>query len=673
MRNIKLYSSALILTMIFALSGCPNEDDNLVNPPSQAETVNIRFINLAGDFAPRALQMTEDITIPLDYAQATETYNPPDDSTVVSVLKNGNKEYSPEKQLKFFRKLTYTFFALPTSPKDSLHPLAVDTLVGMNSSLTIPDVTNDGYVRLVNAFSDTASSFSLVKGCVGGEVLSSNLQYRSISTAEPVLSGENTFSVIHTHDGLNESLGLFKVNMMSRGEYAFVIVKSRTGEPQVYSLDEKNTSAMAFKPADEVTEKTTNIRTVNFSSKNFDINLDNEIVASNPKKNLIGNYNVFTACGGTTIASLTVVGGADTLSQKFTSLEVLKNYSLYVFDNGDKVEQVLAPPFKVFTKSEGEAIIRVVNGHPDFSGITVSFGARKVTSEGTKKLSYGETIARNIKFGNVSLVGVFEAGFSPITIFESSQPAKYITGVNYNIEPDKSYTMVLFKKSDGSPGFTIIEDKLENKDVDIIEPGVFAQIVNGVAGANSVKVGIEPIISESYAELFYTLNFATVLPVGNTNITVNGKSKTVNLEKGKRLLIVANGTLGNENILAYQYSPISKGDDLYRIRFLNAATEIDKITISRFDLVACPDCPILERDLVYGQISNIQEVRSEAKISLFIFDPADYGKLYHRVDDLKLNFNKAYTVVFTGDSSLGNNEDKDNTNNGYTVILIQEY
>lgn len=673
MHKFKLYSSTLILTMMFVLSGCPKENDNLVNPPSQAETINIRFVNLAGDFESRSLRMTDDETQVLAYAQATESYNPPDDSTKATVLKNGNEEYSPEKLLKFFRKLTYTYFALPTSPGDSLHPLPVDTLIGMNTSLTIPDVTNDSYVRLVNAFPDTSSSFSLVLGCAGGVSLASNLNYRNISTAAPVLSGENTFSVVYSHDGINESLGLFKLTMTPRGEYAFVVVKSNTGEPKVYSLDEKDPTAGAFKLADEVVEKTTNIRTINFSSKNFDVSLDNELIVSEPAQNMIGDYKLYTACGGTTVSSLNAVSNNDTLAQEFTSLEVLKNYSLYLFDNADKVKQILAPPFKVFDDKEGKSVIRVINGHPDYEAITVSFGARKSVSSGVEELSYGETIARNVKFGNYSGVGVYESGLSPITIFESTQPAKYITGVNFDLKPDKSYSMILYKKDDGTDGFTIIEDEQVNIPVNVIEPGIFVQVVNGVAGPNSVKVGIEPIISESFTELFYSLNFATVLPVGQTDITVNGKSETINLEKGKRLLIVANGTEGNENILTYQYDPLEKQDDRYSIRFLNAVTQIDKVTISRFDLVDCPTCPILVSDLNYGELSMIQKVESEARISVFIYQPSDFGVVYHRVDDLKLNFNKAYTVVFTGNTMLGNSEDDDYTNNGYTIVLIQEF
>lgn len=671
MQKIKLYSSALILTMIFALSGCPEENDSLVNPPSQAETVNIRFINLAGDNQSRSLRMTEYETPEVAYGQSTETFHPPDDSTKATVLKGGRDEYSPEKQIKFFRKLTYTFFALPTSPGDSLHPLPVDTLIGMNSSLTIPLVTNDAYVRLVNTFSDTNSTFSLVLGCAGGVTLAPGVRYRGFSSAEPVLSGENTFSVVYNNKGVNESLGLFRVDMVPRGEYAFVIVKDQSGNPVVYALDEKSPSANAFGPAQEVEAKTTNIRTVNFSSKNFDVNLDADLIVSSPTKDYIGKYNEYTACSGTTISSLTAVSGNDTISNMFTSLEVLRNYSLYLFDEGDKIRQVLAPPFKVFGEADGKSIIRVINGNPDYEGITVAFGARKVESE--NELKYGETIARNVRFGNVSGIGIFESGLSPITVFASTQPAKYITGVNYDLKKDKSYTMLLFKKDDGTPGFTIIEDKDEDKPVSEIEAGVFVQVVNGVAGPGSVRIGIEPLISESANELFYGLNLATVIPIGSTDITVNGKKKTIDIEKGKRLLVVASGTTGDEKILAYQSNPIDKYDNMYKIRFLNASTEIDRITVSRFNLIDCPACPILANNIAYDELSFLQEVKSEAKISLFVYNPDDFARLYHRVDDLKLNFNKAYTVIFTGNSSLGNNTDNDNTNNGYSVVIIQEF
>ncbi len=671
MKKIRLYSSALILTMIFALSGCPEESDSLVNPPSQAETVSIRFVNLAGDNQSRSLRMTEYVTPEVAYAQSTETFNPPDDSTIATVLKSGRDEYSPEKQLKFFRKLTYTFFALPTSPSDSLHPLPVDTLIGINSSLTIPAVTNDAYVRLVNTYSDTNSTFSLVLGCAGGVTLAPGVRYRGYSSAEAVLSGENTFSVIYSTKNKTESLGLFRVDMVPRGEYAFVVVKDQSGNPVVYSLDEKSPNATAFSPAQEVAAKTTNIRTVNFSSKTFDVNLDADLVASSPTKDYIGKYNEYTACSGTSISSLSTVSGSDTLANTFTSLEVLREYSLYLFDEGDKVRQVLAPPFKVFGEAEGKSIIRVINGNPDYEGITVAFGARKVESE--DELKYGETIARNVKFGNVSPIGIFESGLSPITIFAATQPAKYITGINYDLKKDKSYTMVLFKKDDGTPGFTIIEDEDEEIPVTEIEAGVFVQVVNGVAGPESVRIGLEPLISESANELYYGLNLATVIPIGTTEISVNGKKKTIDVEKGKRLLVVATGTTGDEKILTYQNDPINKFDNIYKIRFLDASTEIDRITVSRFNLVDCPECPILVNNLDYDELSFIQEVKSEAKISLFVYNPDDFARIYHRVDDLKLNFNKAYTVIFIGNSTLGDNSDDDNTNNGYSVVIIQEF
>lgn len=657
--------------MIFALSGCPEESDSLVNPPSQAETVNIRFINLAGDNQSRALRMTEYETPEIAYAQATETFNPPDDSTKATVLKGGSDEYSPEKQIKFFRKLTYTFFALPTSPGDSLHPLPVDTLIGINTSLTIPDVTNDAYVRLINGYSDTNSTFSLVFGCAGGTTLAPSVRYRGYSSAEAVLSGENTFSVVYNKNGNTESLGLFRVDMVARGEYAFVVVKDQSGNPAVYALDEKSSGANAFAPAEEVEAKTTNIRTVNFSSKTFDVNLDADLISSSPAKDYISNYNEYTACSGTTISSINAVSGEDTLANMFTSLEVLRDYSLYLFDEGDKVRQVLAPPFKVFGEAEGKSIIRVINGNPDYEGITVAFGARKVESEDA--LKYGETIARNVKFGNTSGIGIFESGLSPITVFASTQPAKYITGVNYDLQKDKSYTIVLYKKDDGTPGFTILEDNDEDTPVTEVEAGVFVQVVNGVAGPESVKIGLEPLISESANELFYGLNLATVIPIGTTEISVNGKKKTIDIEKGKRLLVVASGTSGNEKILTYQTDPIVKADNYYKIRFLNASTDVDKITVARFNLVDCPTCPIWANNVKSEELSFLQEVNSEAKISLFVYNPDDFARLYHRVDDLKLNFNKAFTVIFTGNESLGNNSDDDNTNNGYSVVIIQEF
>ena len=197
--------------------------------------------------------------------------------------------------------------------------------------------------------------------------------------------------------------------------------------------------------------------------------------------------------------------------------------------------------------------------------------------------------------------------------------------------------------------------------------------MNAVAGSESVQVGLGEIIKQNFADLFYSLNFATVIPVQQTEVRINGVTTQIDVEEGKRILIVASGTEGNEEILTYSYEPLEKVDSHYKIRFLNASTEIDDITVARYDLTECPDCPILANAIKYDELSFVQEVFSEAKISLYIYNPNNLEERYHRVDDLKLNFNKAFTVVFSGNSSLGNNEDEDNTNNGYSIILLQEF
>ncbi|MFN3196466.1 MAG: hypothetical protein ACE364_10995 [Chlorobiota bacterium] len=675
---IRIYSSAAILAMLFFLSGCPDENDGLVNPPSQAETINIRFINLAGDYSPRSALFTNQVVGPITYAQSSEASNPPDDSVQVTIEKNGQAEYKKDLQVKFFRELNYTFFAIPTSPSDSTHPKDVDSVVVINTSLTIPDVTNDGYIRLVNLYPDTTTNFSLTLGCAGGTSLAGGVTYRRVSSSEPVISGENTFSITYFKDGATQSLGLFGLDMDQKGEYAFVIIENQSGEPEVYVLDELNTSEAAFSKAEPIESKETFIRNISFSNRDFDINLDEQIISTSPQQYQISDYETVEACGGTSVSSLTSISQGDTIGYSTTNLEVLKNYTLYSFDTQDSVRQVLAPPFRLFDEKEGKSVIRVINGHPDYEGITVSFGARKLTGiedsdSPEDELSYGETIARDIKFGRVSDVGVFESGFSPITIFESSQPAKYITGINKDLLPDKSYSIVIYKDNNGEPAVTIIEDGDIEKEIEVSEPGVFVQVVNAVAGSESVQVGLGEIIKQNFADLFYSLNFATVIPVNQTEVKINGVSKQIDVEEGKRVLIVASGTEGNEEVLTYIYEPLEKEDSHYKIRFLNASSEIDDITVARYDLVDCPDCPILANAIKYDELSFVQEVFSEAKISLYIYNPDDLEERYHRVDDLKLNFNKAFTVVFAGNSSLGNNEDDDNTNNGYSIILLQEF
>jgi len=67
----------------------------------------------------------------------------------------------------------------------------------------------------------------------------------------------------------------------------------------------------------------------------------------------------------------------------------------------------------------------------------------------------------------------------PPTLFTSTQPTKFFTGIIINIEQNKSYIIIL-SNSSGIDEISVIEKNEVNKIVTSEKQGVFIQILNAV-------------------------------------------------------------------------------------------------------------------------------------------------------------------------------------------------
>jgi hypothetical protein len=106
LKRIQNISTLLFILCGIIFSSCIDENQNLVNPPSNVETVNIRFINLGGDNYARNFVFNG--TLPIEntnFAASSNSVHPPADSAFLSVSKSGVTEFSKNQIVKFSRNI----------------------------------------------------------------------------------------------------------------------------------------------------------------------------------------------------------------------------------------------------------------------------------------------------------------------------------------------------------------------------------------------------------------------------------------------------------------------------------------------------------------------------------------------------------------------------------------
>ncbi len=647
--------------MVIFLSSCIEEDPQLVNPPSKADKIFIRYINFSGDYQAKKMSYDNGISTNIvNYSKSTVAANPPADSSHISIINiNNQTEYKTSRLLKFSPNIYYSYVSLP-GPLSQGNPKPTDTIFTITSSLAMPNNTTDAYIKLVNLYPDSLKTFSLMLGCPSSNPIFSGLRFMQQTSPSFVRTGLVAFSIVSFKDAIPEIIGTYALQTKERGQYAVVIGKNQSNGIGVYTLDELDLTTNSFKYAQIIDKKYTNFKSINVSNKEISVIHNNSnVISQNQPLEWISKNHQIVACESQSKDTITILSEDQVVSNLTYSFEVLENYLLVVADSGKKLasKSIILPPTRI-SNYNNKALIRVVNLAWDFQNIDVSIGSRQDKFSGLG-YSSGNALVKNLEYGKYSEPILINEGSIPLSIFTSFEPSEMLDNSNSYVNKNKEYLLVVTQNQKGELLKYMIGTELEDTNLQSIEKTSFIQILNAVTDVDLVNISINNDIESG--KLFYTNVLATNLLYRNNNVTVKSdKSEigiTINPKVEHRYTLILTGTSTNLDYVLLE-NKIEKSNPLFaQIRFINTIQDIQQISIVEKikDTSVIAILPYKE----YTFYNNLDKIK---RYTYYFFDNQTMKSF--------LNFNfeatlgKKYSLIIAGGSK---------TKNKYSSILIQEY
>jgi len=657
-----LRNTLLIVALAFTISACIQENPALVNPPERAESVRVRFVNLAKDKQARVLDMSGATKSELvQWGQSSAAVRPPADSALFNIFRNSAKEYELEQLIKFLRNTRYTFFGVPSKECIANPGCAVDTIVFMRTTTALPDNNFEFLLKMINLFPDTNSSFSVRLGCPSGNVLFTNINYLQSSMNPMNLRAERIgLSLIRQNRAtgtlVEEFINIYEAEFTARNQYLLVIADDGNGNPIMKLLNEDDESPNALRDMTVINERNAYMRIINLASANIDIDFNGSLIAASIPNDRITDYKQISVCNTVDMDSISTLIGGSQVNMAKSSIEVLKRYSVVVLDSGNKVggEILLVSPVSLQEDISAKAVVRVLHASKNYEGITVSLGARTEPDAVRFPNGYssGTILAADVSQGELSQPLALYAGAAPLSIFTSSQPAKLLYSAKGVFQAGRSYLLIISEDTDGKTKISVVEDNLENSDVTFLDEGIFVQVVNAVSDADFVTIDViatqAPQQIVSGANVSSTNSLATVVDRGNIEVRVNGVSHTIDANINERLMFIASGSGNNIKIFANKFTAVPINENsTFRFRFINASEDIPFVYLKR----NINDEFFFESVEQYDFSSYSTESR-EQKVTFFFYDEKEQAYV-NRLSDVLFTLGKSYSVIIAGKKAPG--------------------
>jgi hypothetical protein len=286
------------------------------------------------------------------------------------------------------------------------------------------------------------------------------------------------------------------------------------------------------------------------------------------------------------------------------------------------------------------------------NSVTLSMASRYDNSPSGYKS--GEIIAQDVEYPTASSTAFISPGNAPLTLFTATQPANLLTTSITNLEPGKSYLIVITNEITGTDTLdkiSVIESNLTDADVIFTQPAIFTQIYNSVSGLQYINIGVNDIQS---GRIFYNDWIAVVLDENVQSIIINGITFPFIPDKTARGLLIAAGAGGVSNLYNVSRASMGSSNRSYRRRFVNATTEVNKVNF-RIETESTDNFADI------GKASEPLEVFREGKISINAIN-ADNGQQFFRVTGIDQLLGKNYSLILSG-----------NSGHGFTIYPLQEY
>lgn len=645
-QNRSLCVAMLVLTSIVGFTSCV-DDSNLVSPPSNIDSIFVRFVNLA-DASPRILQLESGVsTGNVMYGMSSSSVRPVQDSSIVEIVNNGVVEYRSENRIRFAKS---TFETLIGLRKPASAGSIVDTFLRLSQS-TLLDYPSRAKIRFGNCVSDTTARFSLRIGCPSGVSVGDFVPYIGQSGFVDIFFGSTVVSLIRTANGVDELVGLFEFSTVGGQNYSILSVLEIDGSIGLRVLRDRDITESALVAANVVTEKSGYLRVVNLTSEVVDVVANGSVVAQSIAPTSTTDYLALPACNSKFADTITVSTTSGLVSVSTASIDIRDSTTIIVTSGsaGTTIQTTLLKQDKSVSLGANECSVVVLNGTDLTRQISCTLAMRTLLD--TITTTGGQHIAKDLRANSVTSPSAIPAGSIPIMVHYSAQPSTMLLAVLGKFIAGVTYITVVTHNEIGFSFWAIAQSEA-NKTIVPVAKGCVVTVVNANYSESSTRLTIQGLFHDIIYH--FRSSLVTVVPRGTTDFVLDGAPGKINGDTNQRSLILYTA---DSLIYTFNYAPISVAETKYARRFINAAPTVQKIRITADTAYESEE---IQSPLDYGVLGDVVEVDLERRVNFSFWDAETKIRLY-RLDNLSLPFGKAYTIIFTG-SIAG----------GFTTLLQRE-
>lgn len=650
--KIKLKIIFLFSLLALIASSCPEEDPDLVTPPSFSESVNIRFLNLSRNSQLALGFDQEKITENIGYYGFTDSFKPENDSAFISLYENNTKLFELERVVKFIRDINYIYTAVPNPIDFSRDTLFSFTNIG---DIVVSEV--EASVKFINLYADNEASFSIVKGCPGGNTITTSLlKYLDYTPAEGQRADrEFIFSILKIIGDDFEVIGTFKTEFRPEKEYT-ILMSGRENQPvEIFMIDELDLTSN-LNEASNVDNQVTEIKLNNLTT-NQETLYYNGVEIANVLPKFQSDFIEISACISTSAETFTIQSGSEiqfspVVNEKYNAIS-------YNSSNTFGSELMIIPPPLLNLNREEKPVVRCLNlGNTD-AALNVSIGANsnfinQDNQELIRNYSAGVNLARQLNYKILSQPSIIGEGNLPILIFNSREPADYLYSFMYKFEKNHNYLIVSYP-DDNEIKYTVIDEGITNSEIPEFQEASIINFVNGDYSEQSHLIGLSNqngSVLEN-ANLLYGSSLTSLISPSLAKLSFTNSSTDINIDIGKRLLAIKD----INDIYSFQTNKEEANQAGYKFRIANFSdkeTAMIKVQTgvrieTIFDNVDRFELTPYHTELSQGRIFVICENNQNQEI-------------FFTSSEVNVSRMKVYTFVLVG-----------NQLNGYKLITLQDY
>jgi len=654
MTSLRLIGAVIVAAGL--LTGCAQEDDSIVNPVPGRRRITMRLFNFVPDAQQRRLVMEEgfasaDVTM----FGFSDTVQSPGDSTLIQIFRATEQEFRSPRRVPFIPNTSYNLYAV----SGPANPGRFDTVLISNAT-TPGSALGYAQVRIVNMHADPSRSYELRLGCPSGApLLNSPTVFRQVSQFREIFPGNTVFSLVEYRNAQAAILGTFETKLQERRTYSLVIHEAESGAvPELMFVEESDLSSAAKRPFSLVSSRTADVRVVNLSSGNIDVDMPDlgTTLAKGLSERRIGDRVPVTTCEQQRADRIEVRFASGARLIDSASLVVRNLFSVIVADSGASGKAIVAPMIQRPLGSDGKAVIRIIHASASTANVRVSTSTRS-SSTAANGIQPAVTLAQRLGPRGLSSTVAIEPGQVPLTITSETTPTLLLRTSTLNVQPDRSYDLILHDRL-GEMRVAVVEQESAGRPADLITDAALLTFVHGAPGREAVPVRLGSAVSAG--RLNYGTTLTTCLEQSDNAYSVDGLSGQLEMRNADRTLVVYGLPNNTPTVLQYRTLPLLPAVGRSIRRVVNATRDVSRLTVSVDSIAVEETSEALARNLPMGEISEPMVTTQDRRGTYYFFNADSRDKMYTlpvRLATLGTNF----TLVVVGEKSKG-----------YDVIVIQE-